>query len=244
MIGLVLAAGAGRRLLPLTEELPKTLLAVDGEETILDLALDNLARAGISEVALVTGHRAGEIHRRLPVLERRHDLDLETVSNDRAEDWNNAYSLWLARERFRGGAVLVNGDTVFPDSVIPELVERLGDADVLLAIDDVKALAEEEMKVGLDESGRLRRISKLLPPGEAVGEYIGVAALSARGAGALSGALEAVWRRDPSLYYEDGFQELVDRGGRVEVQSIGAVPWVEVDDHTDLARARELRCHS
>jgi hypothetical protein len=62
------------------------------------------------------------------------------------------------------------------------------------------------------------------------------------GAVALADALEATWRRDPSLYYEDGFQEFADRGGRVGIAPIGSVEWVEVDDHRDLARAREVAC--
>ncbi|MEA2387162.1 MAG: hypothetical protein QOJ22_1336, partial [Thermoleophilaceae bacterium] len=47
MIGMVLAAGAGRRLQPLTDDLPKTLLPVDGERTILDIALANLKHVGL-----------------------------------------------------------------------------------------------------------------------------------------------------------------------------------------------------
>jgi hypothetical protein len=58
----------------------------------------------------------------------------------------------------------------------------------------------------------------------------------------LADALQATWERDPSLYYEDGFQELADRGGRVAIAPIGVVDWVEVDDHADLARAREVAC--
>jgi hypothetical protein len=63
-------------------------------------------------------------------------------------------------------------------------------------------------------------------------------------AGPLAEALEATWRRDPGLYYEDGFQEYADRGGRVGAASVGGLEWVEVDDETDLARAREVawRC--
>ena len=64
----------------------------------------------------------------------------------------------------------------------------------------------------------------------------------AAAAGPLADALEATWRRDPSLYYEDGFQELADRGGEIGVAPIGEVEWVEVDDHDDLARAREVAC--
>ena len=54
--------------------------------------------------------------------------------------------------------------------------------------------------------------------------------------------LEATWRRDPNLYYEDGYQEYAERGGEVRAATIGAVDWVEVDNHADLARAREIAC--
>ena len=61
-------------------------------------------------------------------------------------------------------------------------------------------------------------------------------------ADALADALKATFERDPQLYYEDGFQELADRGGKVRSAPIGDVEWVEVDDHADLARAREVAC--
>jgi choline kinase len=239
MKGLVLAAGPGRRLHPLTEALPKTLLPVGDGQTILDLALANLTAAGIEHVIVVTGFAAERVEELAPELERRHGVRLELLFNERAEEWNNAYSLWLAREAFAGGVLLVNGDTVHPRSVEDTLLAARG-PDVLLAVDRKKPLSEEAMKVVLSANGTLRRISKQIDPAGAVGEYIGVALVEPPGAGPLADALEATWRRDPSLYYEDGFQELADRGGEVHVAPIGAVDWVEVDDHADLARAREL----
>jgi len=83
---------------------------------------------------------------------------------------------------------------------------------------------------------------KALDPAAAQGEYIGVALIEPAAAEPLAEALEATWRRDTTLYYEDGFQELADRGGRVGIAAIGSVEWVEVDDHHDLARAREVAC--
>ncbi len=117
MIGMVLAAGAGRRLRPDTDALPKTLLPVDGEVTILDIALRNLAAVGLTEVVMIVGFAAVAVADRAEALERRHGVSLELVHNDRAEQWNNAYSLWLAREHFGHGVLLVNGDTVHPVSV-------------------------------------------------------------------------------------------------------------------------------
>ena len=254
MIGMVLAAGAGRRLRPDTDALPKALLPVDGQVTILDIALRNLAAVGLRDIVIVVGYAADVVRDRLAGLEREHGVRLTLVDNDRAEEWNNAYSLWLAREHFAAGALLVNGDTVHPVSVEKTLLAAgqgsagpgtaTQQAGIVIAVDDIKRLAEEEMKVIIDAGGRLTRITKLMDPALAYGEYIGATLIDASAAAPLAAALEATWRRDPSLYYEDGFQELADRGGVIEVAPIGEVEWVEVDNHDDLRRAREIavRC--
>jgi choline kinase len=242
VIGIVLAAGAGRRLEPLTRDLPKTLLEVAPDTTILDIALSNLAAAGMTDVAIVTGFAAHQIESRRADLEKRHGVRIETVYNDKALEWNNAYSLWLAREHFAGGALLCNGDTVHPPSVQETLLANAG-LGLLLAIDDVKSLAEEEMKVVLNDSGTLVRINKNLDPTKVAGEYIGVTLIEPGVGSDLADALRATWERDPGLYYEDGYQTYVDRGLTAHVAPIGKLEWVEVDNHDDLARAREIACH-
>ena len=254
LIGMVLAAGAGRRLRPDTDGLPKALLPVDGPVTILDIALRNLAAVGLRDIVIVVGYASAAVRARQAGLEQEHGVRLTLVDNDRAEEWNNAYSLWLAREHFAAGALLVNGDTVHPVSVEKTLLAAGQQAGhgaaatpqpgIIIAVDDIKALAEEEMKVIIDSGGRLTRITKLMDPALAYGEYIGATLIDASAAAPLADALEATWRRDPSLYYEDGFAELADRGGAIGVAPIGEVEWVEVDNHDDLRRAREIaaRC--
>ncbi len=261
---MVLAAGAGRRLRPDTDALPKALLPVDGQVTILDIALRNLAAVGLRDIVIVVGYAAAAVRDRLADLEREHGVRLTLVDNDRAEEWNNAYSLWLAREHFAAGALLVNGDTVHPVSVEKTLLAAgpgaagpgaagngaagngaaAAQPGIIIAVDEIKRLADEEMKVIIDPGGRLTRITKLMDPALAYGEYIGATLIGASAAAPLAAALEATWRRDPSLYYEDGFQELADHGGAIGVAPIGEVEWVEVDNHDDLRRAREIaaRC--
>src|SRR5215217_4536267 len=241
---MVLAAGAGRRLESLTEDLPKTLLPVDGDRTILDIALRNLSHVDMETVVVVTGYAAERIEERREALEQRHGVAVETLFNPKAEAWNNCYSLWCAREHFARGVLLCNGDSVHPPDVEERLLAGRGHSDLLLALDDVKALGEEEMKVLLDGDGRMRGINKAHDPAEAAGEYIGLTLIEPAASKGLTEALEATWRRDPSLYYEDGFQEYADRGGRVGVASVGGLEWVEVDDQHDLEKARELawRC--
>jgi choline kinase len=241
VIGMVLAAGAGRRLGDDTRDLPKTLLPVDGERTILDIALGNLKTAGLDRAVVVTGFASGRIDERKDELEERHELELELVFNPKAEEWNNAYSLWVARSYFAEGVLLANGDTVHPASVEQSLLDSRGEP-IVLAVDQEKTLGEEEMKVHVTADGLLDRINKSLDPATSQGEYIGLTLIEPEAAERLADALQATFERDPQLYYEDGFQEFANRGGRVGIAPIGDVEWVEVDDHADLARAREVAC--
>ena len=242
MLGMVLAAGAGRRLRPYTDTLPKALVPVDDETTILDLTLSNFSKVGLKDVAVIVGYKSEAVEERKKDLESRHNVNLELIFNDKAEVWNNAYSLWCARDLFTQGFLLANGDTVHPVSVQETLLENRGPA-ILLAVDTVKKLAEEEMKLTIDCAGNLAKITKQMDPATAFGEYIGLTLVEPEAAKNLTSALEKTWKLNPDLYYEDGYQEYVDSGGVISLQPIGDVSWVEVDNHDDLAKARSIACH-
>jgi choline kinase len=243
MIGLVLAAGAGRRLRPYTDTLPKALVPVDGDTTVLDLTLGNFAQIGLTEAAVVVGYRKEAVYERKAALEAKYGLKLTLVDNDKAEEWNNAYSLWCARDVIRQGVILANGDTVHPVSVEKTLLDARGQGQkIILAIDTVKNLADEEMKVVVDPEKGVRQITKLMDPAEAGGEYIGLTLIEPEAAEELVDALKTTFERDPQLYYEDGYQEMVNRGIKIDVAPIGDVEWVEIDNHDDLAKGREIAC--
>ncbi|AZS83781.1 phosphocholine cytidylyltransferase family protein [Streptomyces griseoviridis] len=248
MIGLVLAAGAGRRLRPYTDSLPKALVPVgpagiEDSITVLDLTLGNFAEIGLTEVAVIVGYRKEAVYARKEELEAKYGLTLTLIDNDKAEEWNNAYSLWCGRDALKDGVILANGDTVHPVSVEHTLLAARGAGrKIILAVDTVKDLADEEMKVVVDPAKGMTKITKLMDPAEATGEYIGVTLIEGDAAPELAHALKTVWESDPQQFYEHGYQELVDRGFRIDVAPIGDVQWVEIDNHDDLARGREIAC--
>jgi len=240
-IGVVLAAGAGRRLRPHTDTVPKALVPIADDVTILDITLANFAVVGLTEVVIVVGYRGEQIVERVARYEDRTGLAITIVDNDRAESWNNAYSLWCARAHLGRGALIANGDTLHPVSVEQQLLAAEIDDGLVLAVDAVKVLGDEEMKVDVDAEGRVHRISKSLPH-DVFGEYIGVSYVPPAATATLVDALERTWRRDPNLYYEDAYQLLADERVAVHAEPVGTVPWTEIDDHVDLARAKELAC--
>ena len=204
MIGLVLAAGAGRRLRPYTDSLPEI---------------------GLTEVAVVVGYRKEAVYERKAALEAKYGLELTLIDNDKAEEWNNAYSLWCGRDALKDGVILANGDTVHPVSVEKTLLAARGDGKkIILALDTEKSLADEEMKVVVGPEGGMTKITKLMAADE------------------LADALKTVFETDPQQFYEHGYQELVNRGFRIDVAPIGDVKWVEIDNHDDLAKGREIAC--
>ncbi|MFF5779417.1 sugar phosphate nucleotidyltransferase [Streptomyces virginiae] len=248
MIGLVLAAGAGRRLRPYTDTLPKALVPVgpEGDEeslTVLDLTLGNFAEVGLTEVAIVVGYRKEAVYARREALEAKYGVKITLIDNDKAEEWNNAYSLWCAREVLGQGVILANGDTVHPVSVERTLLAARGNGQkIILALDTVKNLADEEMKVVTAEGKGVQKITKLMDPADATGEYIGVTLIEPEAAEQLAEALKTTFERDPDLYYEDGYQQLVNDGFIIDVAPIGDVKWVEIDNHDDLAKGRTIAC--
>ncbi|MEW2167709.1 phosphocholine cytidylyltransferase family protein [Streptomyces sp. NPDC007084] len=248
MIGLVLAAGAGRRLRPYTDTLPKALVPVgpEGAEdsiTVLDLTLGNFAEIGLKEVGIIVGYRKEAVYDRKAALEEKYGLKITLIDNDKAEEWNNAYSLWCGRDALKDGVILANGDTVHPVSVERTLLAARGEGKkIILALDTVKDLADEEMKVVVDPDKGVRKITKLMDPAEATGEYIGVTLIEGSAADELADALKTVWEKDPQQFYEHGYQELVDRGFQIDVAPIGEVDWVEIDNHDDLAKGRVIAC--
>ena len=156
MKAIILASGIGSRLRPLTDEVPKPLLEV-GTRTIIDRQLAVLARCGVTEAVITTGHLGEQIERHL---KNARPIKTRFVHNPRYWDTNYIYSLWLAGGPIDDDVVLLHGDLVFDEAPVEALL-RSGGNSVLVnpAVPapekDFKALVEQERvaRIGVDVSG-------------------------------------------------------------------------------------------
>jgi choline kinase len=245
--GIVLAAETGSRLRPTTDHLPKALVPVGDGLTPLHLTLGNFQTVGITSAVVVVGYLAEAVEAVRAHLEDTYELSLQLVTNDKAMIWNNAYSLLCALNVLGGeDAVLVNGDTVHPASFQRSLLHTAAldtatAGALTLVVDDREGLAEEEMKVHVVD-GKVTTINRGIDPRTAFGEYVGVSWLPGSSHANLIDALVSTVAKDVSLYYEDGFQEYIDRGHDVRLVSTAGAPWTEIDDVIDLERAKGIVC--
>lgn len=90
MKAIILASGSGSRLLPLTKEVPKCLLKVDGK-TILDIEIGNLINSGIKDIIITTGYQAEKIEEYIN--SKYPDINFTLVKNERYDTTNYIYSM-------------------------------------------------------------------------------------------------------------------------------------------------------
>ncbi len=240
MKAVILAAGVGSRLAPLTNDRPKSLVEVNGTSFLFrQLAL--LAAAGIpsADVIVVGGYKIDFLRDALT----RGGFACPVVFNDHFADWNNFYSLLVAREALGGSDFLqLDGDTILDGKLLPKVLAATGDA--LVAVDCRDELDDETMKVEV-AGDRVRAISKKLDPARCAGEYIGVTRLSAAAAEQIFADLATFPAQNLTHeYYEHAYHRLTGSGavpfGIVDVHDCTVL---EIDTVEDLRRAEALLGH-
>jgi choline kinase len=220
----ILVAGVGSRLRPITDSRPKALAPV-GDETILGRAVRLLLEFGVSRLVLATGYLAAEV---------------SYCPNPRYDSTQNSVSLALCREAVGERSFFkLDGDVVFD----LELLERIAAprAELSAGVDSSRKLDAEAMKVVV-EGTLIRRFGKGVPLDESHGESIGIERIDASASRKLFDALEErVAAGVTNLYYEDVYSQLIAEGQLVaEVADVSGLRWTEVDTFEDLESARRL----
>ena len=234
----ILSAGQGRRLLPLTKSSPKCLLSIS-DKTIIEWQIDALLTVGIEEIIVVTGFKTNLVEK---LLQQRYpnQKQIRTLFNPFFEVADNLASCWVARSVMDCDFLLLNGDTIFDVSLLAQVLKS-EPAPITLSIDYKKTYDADDMKVQLDNKGLVKHVNKTLPENQINAESIGLIYFRSNGSALFRDAVEEALRHPAELksWYLTIIDTLASKN-LVNVCSISGHRWCEIDYSSDLTKAQEL----
>lgn len=249
MIGVILAAGMGSRLMPLTKDIPKPLLKIN-EMTLLERMIRNCINVGIDKFIVVVGYNREKVIGFCPELEEKYDIEIRTIANEKYDVTNTSVSTYLAssfiEENDLDDFILVNGDNV----IDPEIIKRLYDSNNSgMIIDNIKELNEESFKLIIDDeslnedktiaNGKIHSIGKGLDIPSSSGEFIGVSKVKSDDVAEFNRILEGLIEEDPQNYYDFAYKDL-SIIKTIDFVLTNGLKWTEIDDHSDWENAQKL----
>lgn len=237
MHAIILSAGRGSRLLPLTTDMPKCLLPV-GLTSVLSMQLDTLFRCGIKSATVVTGFNAHLVNAEIDG--RQSGPDTETLYNPFFQVADNLASCWMARESMKQDFLLINGDTLFS----PPLLEKVLSApakNITVTIDQKGHYDGDDMKVSLDGT-YLTAIGKTLLPQQTHGESIGMLRFMEDGPQIFRDELDRLMKLEEGTksWFLSAIHGLAQSGQRIDTTNIKGSTWAELDTPEDYEICREL----
>ncbi|MHA1955014.1 MAG: phosphocholine cytidylyltransferase family protein [Candidatus Heimdallarchaeaceae archaeon] len=237
MLVLLLAAGRSKRLKPITDLIPKTLIKLNGK-AILDLIIETLLKNELRDIYVVTGH--GEEYVREHLTAIYEGVNFEFVYNPEYDTRENIYSVLLALNELKESddLLIINSDVVYHPDILDQFVQNYKGNQLI--IDYAKKLGEEEMKVIFDKEGHLSKINKKLEPEASDGEYIGILVIEKESFEKFKKLTQELIDAGVDDYYEEVIQQMVNRGMLISGYSTNMKLWIEVDTHQDLEYAKRI----
>jgi choline kinase len=231
----ILAAGTGSRLLPLTRNTPKSLIDLGNGYTLLERQLQALSANDLHDITLVTGYKSEQIEAKI---QHYADFKFKIVYNPFYRMANQIASAWFGIKDIAGPILLINGDDLFKPAVVSRLLEASG--DITLMICRKSAYNEEDMRVVTDNE-KVVDIGKDIPLSKSNGESIGMIRFSERGLRDLQQTLLAMFRVEENLqlFFPACLRKMIQDGYPVNYLECNEDEWSEVDFHPDLQQMRQ-----
>lgn len=231
MKALILAAGLGSRLAPITNDIPKSLVPVNGKP-ILMKQIDNLHENGITDITIISGYKAeileNKIHAFFP--------EINIIESKEYAVTNNMFSAYMGKNAVSGDSFLMMNADVFFDSTVISALLNTDDPNAIVV--DVGRYIEESMKV-VENDGRITEISKKILPENATGSSIDVYKFSENaGNKFFEKCSEYINAGDVKKWSEVALNDILETVDFKVCPLIGR--WYEIDNHEDLAEAEKL----
>ena len=239
MKAIILAAGVGSRIRPLTDNCPKSLLKI-GDKTILEMMITHLQDCDIDEIIFVTGYLENQIKEY--VEKNFPTIKAHFVLNKKYAETNTGFSLLLTKELVQDSDFIkFDADVVFDQEILKKLIAC--QYENALCIDKNIDLDAEEIKVIIDDENKILKASKTVDPKKAVGESIGIEKIGKNTAKILFKELEEMMKdeKNHQEYYEAAYERLIEKGINFHALDITGSKWVEIDTKEDFDLAENMQ---
>ena len=235
MIAIILAAGRGERLRPLTDNLPKGLITLNSK-SLLEYSLRGLVASGIKRAIIVVGYKRSEIESRLG--STYAGMELLYVENKEYATSGSMFSLYTARDFIAEDIILLESDLVFEQEAIDDLVQSNKKNAILVAPCRGNG---DEVFIRVDPAGHLIGLGKqIVNKGKALGELVGISKLSLQFFGELCDRAEIEFDQNgKGISYEDTIMLTVKDGATaVDCIFLNNLLWTDIDTEEDFERAK------
>ena len=232
---LLLAAGTGSRLYPLTQNSPKCLTLVN-DKSILERLLNNLKNQGFKRLVIVTGHKKDCITDFLG--EKSGDICIEYIHSPLYKSTNNIYSLWMARNIINEPFVLFESDLVMNSNLLDDMVypDRMAVALMQPWLNGTTVSVNKANMVTKFQKGTTDSYSDIRY------KTVNIYSFSLLSWQAIVKRLNKyITEGNVNCYYETVFSEMIDNKSLIfESVSFDHKLWYEIDTIKDLAKAELL----
>lgn len=231
----ILAAGRGERLRPLTDNLPKALIKM-GEKTLIEYSLDNLKRAGINKVIIVAGFLGNLIKEKIG--NSYQGIDISYVSNEEYSVTGSMYSLSQIEGIFMDDSILLlESDLLYEAKILKMLVDSV--KPDLVSAAPISGSGDEAFIIA-DKSGNLFNLGKGICDKQTAGsEFIGISKLSLPFLNKMFEIARKDYKQNKKQCH---YEEVILRASKIYPVGVfrSDLVWTEIDKANDLKRAREI----
>lgn len=235
---IILAAGMGTRLKPLTNHIPKTMITV-GNQTLIENIIQGLVDIQLSEIAIITGYQHEVLE---TFLKRRFPtVRLQFIYNDQYSVKDNIYSFSLAEEFVGNEEMLCICSDIYCE---PQLLLRAVQAPFdILMVDDTKEIPSRAMKVRVNREGYIAKISKELSVEESKGEIVGISKISATNTAFIFERIATYLDMGiVNVWWPYAINDALDQI-KLRPWSTDGIGWVNVNTFDDLKEAMNIANH-
>ena len=229
MQAVIIAAGQGTRLRPLTNSCPKCLLKITDDKSLLDLQLDNLSAVDITDITIVTGYRSSDITNYCV------NRDINFIYNNNYGNCNQLGSFLCAKNAFKNDCLVIFSDVLFHKNVLIDLIEK--DSSFVVAIEKRQNFDDQDDKISLI-GDKIEKIGKERVSNESSkAEFIGLSKIKYEELQKFINIATKVDMQNSQAYFYDALQLIIDEGNNCEYIQV-KTPWIEIDYKEDLELAK------